>query len=77
MNWDISIGHFKQLYGRLLQRIGTRIGSRKLVLTGERAEYAGRLQMRYGALKHQAQWNPAPLRMRRDEIASVKKSMSI
>lgn len=56
MNWDISIGHTKQFSGRLLQFAGRQLASRKLVLQGESIEYAGRLQMRYGLLKHQAQW---------------------
>ena len=60
MNWDITIGQVRLAYGRLLQRIGTRVDRRGLVLKGEAMEYAGRLQHRYGALKHQAQWNMAP-----------------
>ena len=60
MNWDITIGHSKQAYGRSIQWIGSQIGNRKLVLSGERSEYSGRLQMRYGMLKHQAFWNLAP-----------------
>lgn len=64
MNWDISIGQCKRIYGRLLQDVGGRLGRRALVLRGERSEYAGRLQMRYGTLKHQALWNltPSPTR---------------
>lgn len=63
MNWDITIGQCRQVYGRCLQRLGSQSGNRKLVLNGERSEYAGRLQMRYGTLKHQALWNltPSPL----------------
>lgn len=62
MNWDITIGHCKQTYGRCLQSTGSRFGNRKLVLNGERSEYAGRLQIRYGTLKHQALWNLTPAR---------------
>ena len=81
MNWDISIGHCKQAYGRNLQWIGGQLGSRKLVLSGERSEYSGRLQMRYGMLKHQAFWNLTPSRVREDSsnqeaIDADKKSMS-
>lgn len=71
MNWDMSIGRCKRTYGRLLQQLGGRFGSRKLVLNGERSEYAGRLQMRYGALKHQALWNLTPSPMR-DESADQR-----
>lgn len=82
MNWDITIGQCKQHYGRYLQQFGSRIGNRKLVLNGERAEYSGRLQMRYGMLKHQALWNlgPSPIRGddgRRQDLGSVEKSMSL
>jgi uncharacterized protein YjbJ (UPF0337 family) len=61
MNWDISTGRFKQSYGRVLQSLGRYLARRGLVLEGEALEYAGRLQMRYGMLKHQVQWNHAPL----------------
>jgi hypothetical protein len=76
MNWDISIGKGKQAYGRLLQRAGNRFSQRRWVLDGEALEYAGRLQMRYGMLKHQVQWNHETLRLRREPIP-IKKSMSI
>ena len=64
MNWDITIGHFKQTYGRYLQRVGSQFENRKLVMEGERAEYAGRLQMRYGTLKHRELWNLTSSRVR-------------
>lgn len=67
MNWDITVGHFKQTYGRYLQRVGGQFENRKLVMEGERAEYAGRLQMRYGSLKHRALWNLAPARVHTEE----------
>jgi len=70
MNWDISTGRFKQSYGRVLQSIGRFLARRRLVLDGEALEYAGRLQMRYGMLKHQVQWNHVPLRDARDRIAT-------
>ena len=80
MNWDISIGQCKRMYGRLLQQLGGRFGSRKLVLNGERSEYAGRLQMRYGTLKHQALWNLTPSPMRGESAdqrsCEVSKSLS-
>ena len=66
MNWDISIGHCKQLYGRALQAYGRRWDRRKVVLNGERIEYSGRLQARYGTLKHHVQWGPALARVRSD-----------
>lgn len=68
MNWDISIGQCKRIYGRLLQDLGGRLGRRGLVLRGERSEYAGRLQMRYGMLKHQALWNLAPSPARKEGV---------
>ncbi len=82
MNWDITIGQCKQSYGRYLQRLGSRMGNRKLVLSGERSEYSGRLQMRYGTLKHQALWNLSPSPIRVDDephhnLGSVEKSMSL
>ncbi len=67
MNWDITIGHCKQIYGRRLQRVGAQLDSRKLVLEGERAEYAGRLQIRYGTLKHQALWNLSPSQIHNED----------
>jgi hypothetical protein len=70
MNWDISTGRFKQSYGRILQMVGRHLARRSLVLDGEALEYAGRLQMRYGVLKHQVQWNHVPLRHGRDGIAT-------
>ena len=76
MNWDISTGRVKQSYGRLLQLVGRRFARRRLVLDGEALEYAGRLQMRYGMLKHQVQWNHAPIRPDRESIA-IKKSVSM
>ncbi len=72
MNWDISIGRYKLACGRALQFVGGRLGNRKLILDGEAMEYAGRLQMRYGMLKHEAQWNGDALRLRRIPIP-VKK----
>lgn len=82
MNWDITIGHCKQVYGYYLQRVGARLDHRKLVLEGERAEYAGRLQMRYGTLKHQALWNLTPSRLQEEntnqpELGPPKKSISV
>ena len=65
MNWDITIGHGKQIVGRVIQSFGRRYDRRRLVLGGERLEYAGRLQMRYGVLKHQVQWNAGLVRIRR------------
>ena len=58
MNWDISIGHCKQAYGRVLQNLGMRFDRRAMVLEGERVQFGGRLQMRYGLLKNEVQWNP-------------------
>ena len=68
MNWDISIGQGKQWYGRVLQDIGRRFDRRAVVLNGERLEFTGRLQMRYGLLKHQAQWGSAMLRLQRHPV---------
>lgn len=68
MNWDISIGHCKQTYGRLLQALGQRLDRRRLVLDGERLEFGGRLQARYGMLKHHVQWNAGPMQLRRRSI---------
>ena len=82
MNWDITIGQVKQTIGRSLQQVGSRFAKRKLVMHGERAEYAGRLQKHYGMLKHQALWNVAPNRIpnadsnQQAPVAS-KKSMSV
>ncbi len=69
MNWDISIGQCKQLYGRVLQSIGQKFDRRKLVLDGERIEYSGRLQSRYGTLKHHVQWGAGLVRIPRDKAA--------
>ena len=76
MNWDISLGHLRQWYGRSLQRVGTRFENRRLVMSGERAEYRGRLQVRYGAVKHQAQWNWNSLKMQPQPIRSTDKTVS-
>jgi uncharacterized protein YjbJ (UPF0337 family) len=72
MNWDISMGTVRQLYGRALQRLGSRLGDRGLVLAGESHEYAGRLQARYGALKHQVQWNLRPIPIKQESAALQK-----
>ena len=82
MNWDITIGHCKQMYGCYLQRFGSQFGNRKLVLNGEQAEYAGRLQMRYGTLKHQALWNltPSPIHgedKNSQELGSARNSIPL
>ena len=71
MNWDISIGQCKQIYGRVLQACGQRFDRRKLVLDGERIEYGGRLQSRYGMLKHQVQWGAGLARGPRERLRSV------
>lgn len=71
MNWDISIGQCKRLYGRVLQACGQRFDRRKLVLDGERIEYSGRLQSRYGMLKHHVQWGAGLARVPRETIRSV------
>ncbi len=66
MNWDIAIGQGKQVYGRALQTLGQRFDRRRMVLKGEQIEYGGRLQSRYGALKHQAQWGAKLIRIPRE-----------
>jgi len=73
MNWDISLGHLRQWYGRSLQRVGARFENRRMVMSGERAEYSGRLQVRYGAVKHQAQWNWNSLKIQAQSIRSTDK----
>lgn len=75
MNWDISIGHCKQIYGRVLQSVGQRFDRRQFVLDGERIEYSGRLQSRYGTLKHHVQWGPEMIRSPRQIV--VPESMPI
>jgi uncharacterized protein YjbJ (UPF0337 family) len=75
MNWDISMGRARQLVGRLLQRVGERIGDRQLVLNGETHEYAGRLQARYGVLKHQVQWSLRPIPIRQEPAALNKSAL--
>ncbi len=65
MNWDITIGQGKQFYGRVLQDLGKRLDRRALVLEGERVEFTGRLQMRYGLLKNEVQWGPRLARIGR------------
>gem|GEM_PF-6730316 len=47
-----------------------------MVMSGERIEYSGRLQVRYGAVKHQAQWNWNALKMQHQPIRSTNKSIS-
>jgi hypothetical protein len=75
MNWDTSIGWCKQAQGQLLQLLGKRLAQRGMILSGEALEYAGRLQLRYGLLKHQVQWSHS-LGLRREPIA-VKKSFPV
>jgi uncharacterized protein YjbJ (UPF0337 family) len=75
MNWDISMGRARQLFGRLLQRVGERLGDRALVLSGETHEYAGRLQARYGALKHQVQWSLRPIPIKPQPVALNKSAL--
>lgn len=75
MNWDISIGQCRQVYGRVLQAIGQKFDRRKLVLNGERIEYSGRLQTRYGTLKHHVQWGAELARIPRDKAALTVDSM--
>ncbi len=75
MNWDISMGRARQLSGRALQAVGARWSRRDWILKGEALEYGGRLQMRYGMLKHQVQWNTDALQWRREPIP-VKRSLS-
>lgn len=72
MNWDISIGHCKQVYGRALQATGRRFDRRALVLEGERMEFGGRLQMRYGLLKNEVQWSPRLVRIGRSSTSSSR-----
>jgi len=69
MNWDISIGRSRQWMGRLMQATGQRFAARRLVLDGEAMEYAGRLQTRYGLLKHEAQWGGPMTLMKRQPVA--------
>jgi uncharacterized protein YjbJ (UPF0337 family) len=76
MNWDISMGRARQLFGRLLQRVGGQLGDRPLVLSGESHEYAGRLQARYGALKHQVQWGLLrPIPIKQEPVALNKSAL--
>lgn len=74
MNWDISIGRGKQLYGRILQKVGQHLGQRTMVLDGESAEYSGRLQMRYGWLKHQEQWGAHFARIPRQATPTIRET---
>ena len=67
MNWDISIGHGRQVYGCVLQDLGRRFDRRAMVLEGERIEFSGRLQMRYGLLKNEVQWGPRLARVSRPD----------
>ncbi len=69
MNWDITIGHGRQMVGRVMRAFGRRYDRRQAVLDGEQMEYAGRLQARYGVLKHQVQWSSDPSHLRRQPIA--------
>lgn len=73
MNWDISIGRIKQLGGRAVQSAGLRFARRDWILKGEAIEYGGRLQMRYGMLKHHVQWNDDALQLQREPVP-VKRS---
>ena len=68
MNWDISIGRSKEGLGRMLQRLGARFARRQWVLEGEAMEYSGRLQTRYGLLKHQVQWGDDSFQLKRAPI---------
>lgn len=68
MNWDITMGYLRQACGRFLRTAGERLASPATVRRGERIEYAGRLQIRYGALKHQAQWHGDGLSWARDAV---------
>ncbi len=68
MNWDISIGRSKEGLGRALQWLGARCGRRQWVLDGEAMEYSGRLQTRYGILKHQVQWGDDTMHPKRQPI---------
>ena len=72
MNWDITIGECKQAVGRVLQSFGRRFDRRQAVLEGEQLEFSGRLQSRYGLLKHQAQWNAGLVRIRRQPAVSLE-----
>ena len=65
MNWDIAIGQCRQIVGRGLQAWGRRTRRSRLVSNGEGIERAGRLQLRYGVLKHQVQWNSGLIEIRR------------
>lgn len=71
MNWDISIGQCRQFFGRALQAYGRRFDRRTLVLNGERMEYSGRLQSRYGVLKHHVQWGAGLARITRENAQST------
>lgn len=64
MNWDISIGRCKEMIGRGLQELGMRFARRQWVLDGETMEYTGRLQSRYGMLKHRVQWGNDAARLK-------------
>ena len=68
MNWDISIGRSKEGIGRSLQWLGARFTRRQWVLDGEAMEYAGRLQTRYGMLKHRVQWGNDALHLEAQPI---------
>ena len=70
MNWDISVGQCKQWYGRALQEIGRRLGHGRFVVDGERHESGGRLQARYGLLKHRVQWGDGLVRIPVDRRVS-------
>ncbi|WP_424191664.1 CsbD family protein [Ampullimonas aquatilis] len=53
MNWDIIAGNWKQLRGRLLQKIGEFNHDELDVIAGKRAQLSGRIQVQYGLIRQQ------------------------
>jgi uncharacterized protein YjbJ (UPF0337 family) len=55
MNWDQVKGNWKQLKGKAKQMWGDLTDEELDVIEGKREELAGRLQVKYGLTKEQAE----------------------
>jgi len=67
MNWDRIEGHWKQLKGKTQQQWGKLTDDDFDVVAGKREELAGKIQLRYGIAREEAEKQVAAWERSADE----------
>jgi uncharacterized protein YjbJ (UPF0337 family) len=54
MNWDEFAGTWRQIRGKVKEKLGKLTGNDRMTSTGKRDQFAGLLQQEYGSAKAQS-----------------------